>query len=380
MKRLVLFCMLMCTMIIPLCSCASTPDVMDNNEMSIAAPVQTQTVPTESDSSPSTDNMDPLSIDEYNISCVKKENGKAIETVCSIDNNYILSINAVVDVGDVEKVGLYQYIPVSISDAQRNALFSAYFGDRVDEVIHNTTGWANQWYLETEHEYYEFGYSQGMNLIYEETFFLRDFKTLIEESDNNMLNSLAESGICISLSEAYSMCESLLYTVSDDTYIPSNVRPFKLNSTTNQGMLWIIYRKTVDGVPIIADNDFKFYVSDNKVLHMTGSVYNLAPIDMDQRIISLKDAVSRLIDVSSRINVEDGYLYLDHIYNNEIPVSKITFEYIVLQSTDMSYVVTPIWRFHIGYSEEENMIFEDRIIAINALTGNLIAERRRHTY
>lgn len=379
MKRLITYTILVCTILLTLCSCVTAPDVIVDGGVNIAAPDCSQTTLTESSLSPSHSNTEYLSIDEYNISCVKKENGTKLETICSIDSNYVLSINAVVDVANVQSVGIYQYLPTSISESQRDALLSAYFGDRIDEVRHNTKGWANQWYLETEHEYYEFGYSRGMKLIFEETFFIRDFKTLIEARDNYMLNSIRESGMNIPVSEAVLMCEHLLITVSDDTYIPSNIRPFKVNSNTNQGMLWILFRKTVDGVPIIADNDLKFYVSDSKVLYMIGSVYDLVPIDLDQKVIPLHDAVARLIDSASQIKLEHGELYLDDKYKDEIPISKITFEYIVLQGTDMPYIVTPIWRFHIGYSDEENLIFEDRIIAINALTGNLISERRRHT-
>lgn len=44
------------------------------------------------------------------------------------------------------------------------------------------------------------------------------------------------------------------------------------------------------------------------------------------------------------------------------------------------YAVVPVWRFVIGDDEESRIIARDRIILVNALTGELIVDRRRDSF
>ena len=359
------------------CSCSKAPNGTNINGVPVAIP--NSTVPTTTSPSNDLTTLVPSSVEEYNMFCINAANGIHIEKTCKINDSYVLNINANVLVSSVENIGLYEYIPTSITTSQRDALLSAHFGDQVNELVRSDIN-GETWILETESTRYRFGYSRGMDLIYEETYTLRDMKARIEEFDWRMLASIDEAELSISLESAYSMCERLLSTLTDENYIPTNVRPFTMNSESNEGMLWIVWRKTVDGMPIVADNDPKFYVGENRVLSMYGSVYTLNPIVLDQKIITLDAAITNLVNYSSRLNPGEGNLYLDHLFEKEIPVSKITLEYVVLRGTDMSYTVTPVWRFYIGATDEETLILEDRIIAINALTGDLIAERRGHTF
>ena len=357
-------------------SCAAPP--LQSGEDQPSFDQQVSTSPSETTENPSATSKEPLSVEEYNYQSVHSENDRQVTGSFAIDDTYTLKIDAVVNVSNVERVGMYEYVPASITDAQREALLGAYFGDRIDEVKHNTKGWANQWYIETDHEYYEFGYSFGMNLISEETFFLRDFKKEIREADTRMLGSIGAARMRISMDEAYEMCERLLSTVTDDLYTPTNVRPFKMNPNTDNGMLWIVWSKTIDGIPITADNDPKFYVTDNGVIYLHSTVYDIEPVVLDIEIISLNDAIAHLQENALDINYRSNFMSFENIYSDMIPITEITFEYIVVRGENYRYTVVPAWRFLIGDDEESRLMYKDRIIAINAITGELIAERRRH--
>ena len=357
-------------------SCAAPPQHSGEDQPS--SDPQVSTSPSETTENPSAPSKEPLSVEEYNYQSVHSEDGRHITGSFVIDDTYTLKIDAVVDVSNAERVGMYEYVPASITDAQREALLGAYFGDRIDEVKHNTKGWANQWYIETDHEYYEFGYSFGMNLISEETFFLRDFKKEIREADTRMLGSIGAAGMRISMDEAYEMCERLLSTVTDDLYTPTNVRPFKMNPNTDDGMLWIVWSKTIDGIPITADNDPKFYVTDNSVIYLHSTVYDIEPVVLDSKIISLNGAIAHLQENALDINYRSNFMSFENIYSDMIPITEITFEYIVVRDENYRYTVVPAWRFLIGDDEESRLMYKDRIVAINAITGELIAERRRH--
>lgn len=341
---------------------------------------QVSTSPIETTENPSAPSKETLSVEKYNYQSVHSEDGRHITGSFVIDDTYTLKIDAVVDVSNVERVGIYEYIPISITDTQREAVLGVYFGDRIDEVKHNTNGWNNHWELSTDTEYYSFGYSFGKNLISEETFFLRDYKKQIREFDDLMLNSVSEAGMQLSLDDAYGMCNRLLCTVTDDLYTPTNVRPFKMNPNSDDGMLWIVWSKHADGVPITADNDPKFYVTDNGVIYLHGTVYDTVPMEVTDRIISLGEAVTSLGENASYINDPNNFMGFEFIYNNVIPVTQITFEYVVVRDENYKYTVVPVWRFLIGDDEESRLMYKDRIISINAINGELIAERRRYTF
>lgn len=359
-------------------SCAAPPQQSGEDQPSFDQQVSTS--PSETTENPSATSKEPLSVEEYNYQSVHSENGHQITGSFVIDDTFTLEIDAVVDVSNVERVSMYEYVPASITDAQREALLGAYFGDRIDEVKHNTNGWNNHWELSTDTEFYSFGYSFGKNLISEETFFLRDYKKEIREFDELMLNGISEAGMRISLGEAYDLCDRLLCTVTDDQYVPTNVRPFKMNPNTDDGMLWIVWSKSADGMPITADNDPKFYLTDNDVIYLHGTVYDTVPMEIPDKIISLDEAVASLGNYASYINDPNNFMGFEFIYNDAVPVTEITFEYVVVRDENYRYTVVPVWRFLIGDDEESRLMYKDRVISINAITGELIAERRRFTF
>ena len=333
---------------------------------------QEATLPTETFSS--------QTADEYNIQLVHSADGQQITDLLAVDANYTLDINAVVNVSSVERVGMYEYIKHPITDEQREGLLAAYFGDRIDEVQHNTYANRNDWGIENETEFRRFAYSLSYGEMVEETFFIIDHQIRVEHFDSQMLDSVEAAGMNISLDEAYDMCEILLHGATNDLFIPDNVRPFKQHPDTDQGMLWIIYHRVIDGMPITAYNDLKFLVLNDGVTYLHGALYDIAPVELDEKIISIEDAMKSLENNAPRINDPNNFMGFNYLFDNVIPISEITLEYIVVADDSNNYMIIPAWRFLLGDDAESRLIARDRIIAVNAITGELIATRRRATF
>lgn len=320
-----------------------------------------------------------LNTDDYNMQIVRESDGKKITQTIVVDEKYTLQIDAVVDVSNVERVGMYEYIRHPITDSERDSLLAAYHGDRIDQVYHYTYGNANNWVLKNKKEFIRFGYSLSCNGIGEDTFWIRDQYVLIDEYDGYMLDSIDSAEMKISLEAALFMCDTLVQSLTDAPHIADNVRPFKQHQETEDGMLWIVYHRVADGMPITAYNDLKFYVLDSGVTHLHGALYDLEPVVTDSKIISLDDAIAYLQKNASHVNDGSNFMDFDRLYDDVIPISEITFEYVVVKHEKYEYAVVPVWRFVIGNDEESRLIARDRIISVNALTGELIADRRRAT-
>lgn len=358
-------------------SCAALPHHSGENQPTFDP--QVSTPPSETTENPSATSKEPLSVEEYNYQSVHSENGRQITGSFVIDDTYTLKIDAVVDVSNVERVGMYEYIRHPITDSERDSLLAAYHGDRIDQVYHYTYGNANNWVLKNKKEFIRFGYSLSCNGIGEDTFWIRDQYVLIDEYDGYMLDSIDSAEMKISLEAALFMCDTLVQSLTDAPHIADNVRPFKQHQETEDGMLWIVYHRVADGMPITAYNDLKFYVLDSGVTHLHGALYDLEPVVTDSKIISLDDAIAYLQKNASHVNDGSNFMDFDRLYDDVIPISEITFEYVVVKHEKYEYAVVPVWRFVIGDDEESRLIARDRIISVNALTGELIADRRRAT-
>lgn len=316
-----------------------------------------------------------LSVEDQNLQIVHQCDGTNISKSFVVTDKLKFEINASVSTGNVDRVSLYEYIPMPISDAQRSSLLKAYFQERIDEVYHHTVGNSNGWVLMNDSEYYHFGYNRSPQYIDESGFFLINQKVGLVSVRRGMRDSLNDVGF--PLSDAFSQCDLLIESlVGDVKYIPSIIRPLSTTRPTIEGVYWIVYRKELDGMPVIANWDLKFFVTKDEVVKMVGTLYELEELSLEQKIIPIEDALVSLKIHTSLIDYD--FLEISRFFEETIPVSKITFEYLVLPGSNGRYIVTPIWRFQLGETEEQCNIHRDKVIAVNALTGELIAQYRGH--
>ena len=316
-----------------------------------------------------------LSIEAYNLQLVQQSNESIVSESFMATDKLKFEIDACVSTENVHRVSLYEYIPMPISDAQRSSLLKAYFQERIDEVYHHTVGNSNSWLLFNDTEYYHFGYNRSPQYIDESGFFLSNHKVGLVSVRDGMRDSLDDVGF--PLSDAYSQCNVLIEAVVGNTkYMPSIIRPISTARPTVKGAYWIVYRRELDGIPVIANWDLKFFVTQNEVVKMVGTLYEVQELLLVQKIIPMEDALVSLKNHASLIDYD--FLEISRFFEETIPVSKITFEYLVLSGSDGRYIVTPIWRFQLGETEEQRNIHRDKVIAVNALTGELIAQYRGH--
>ena len=88
-----------------------------------------------------------LSVEDQNLQIVHQCDGTNISKSFVVTDKLKFEINASVSTGNVDRVSLYEYIPMPISDAQRSSLLKAYFQERLDEVYHHTVGLVMAGYL-----------------------------------------------------------------------------------------------------------------------------------------------------------------------------------------------------------------------------------------
>ena len=318
---------------------------------------------------------DSLNIGDYNMQIVRESNGKEITQTIVVDENHTLQIDAFVNTSNVQRISNYEYIPAAITDEQRTALFEAYFGDRADEVYHHTYGNANSWKLKNENEDYMFNYGREYGLIDAPLFCLRNANIQTASFPTNMHPQLSDTNI--SLDDAYAKCNFILPSlVENKLYEADWVRSFPLpEATDDKGYFWITYRRIIDGMPITADVDLRFLGSENEVIRVDGVLYETEELPFNQKIISAEEAFEILKGNAELINVHNLDVITRHYFSNTIPISEISLEYKVMRNEN-GYVISPIWRFVVGETDEQRMMYRDIIIAVNAVTGEIIIETR----
>lgn len=360
-------CLALILLVFLLCSCAKPPEYSKSGDIAIAIPDAT-----ESSIQPTiTPTLPELSTSEYNIQCVSNSHGSFISKSITIDSTYSIEINGYVNCANVERISAYRYIPTDITEDERISLFNAYFKGQANELYQNTLGYSAGWILEEDGiKKYTFNYGRGSGTIDENLFVLRN-TTL--EKDLYMLNSIEATGL--SLSDAYEKCEEIIPSLVQDTeYAPDLVQPFNMKEGLDGTCLLILYRRLLDGIPVTANYDLRFIVTNNEIFKLTGTLYDTVEIPLSQYVLSAEDAVESLAKYSSLISTSS--LNIEEIGLTSIPISEITFEYIVRKGYDFTYEITPVWRFQIGYTEQDRIMYRDRIIAIDAITGEIISERR----
>ena len=373
---------ILCVIVLAGCLLISLPQLrslFDPNDSTGSNPSLSESqVPSGSENEGETEGTKPtesLGIDDYNMQIVRESNGKEITQTLVVDENHTLQIDAFVNTSNVQRISNYAYIPAEITDEQRTALFEAYFGERVDEVYHYTYGNANSWRLKNEDEDYMFGYGREYGLIDAPLFTLRNANIQTSAFPRNMYSQRSDTNI--SLDDAYAKCDLILPSlVGNKLYKPDLIRPFPLpEATDDKGFYWITYRRNIDGMPITADVDLRFFVSENEVIRIAGVLFEIEELPFNQKIISAEDAFELLKTNVELINVHNLDVITRHYFLNTIPISEICLEYKVMRNGN-GYVISPIWRFVVGETDEQRQMYRDVIIAVNALTREIIIETR----
>lgn len=132
----------------------------------------------------------------------------------------------------------------------------------------------------------------------------------------------------------------------------------------------IVFKRMLDGMPVTAYNNWIFLFDNNGIERVTGSLFDMEEIGLEETILSLDEAVERLLEQASSIDLEE---------KSHMTVTRVTLEYVVVTTPTGRILATPVWRFWLGKDEDERNFFGHKILGIDAITGELIWEERGQT-
>lgn len=313
---------------------------------------------------------DVTSISDANMELVRSVNGTAIEETITMADGKQIILNAQVDTENVESVKQYQYEVLPVTDELRKMLFTTFFGERASEAIYDQRN--DIWELhnsESIGDYYLYEHTMAMageSVPGEEIFTLQYRDVNLYPFEDNLLPSLTECGVSIPLEDVISLCGTITDAIApQNSYVADTVLPYG-----NQGRrpyYKIFFRRTADGMPITGYNDLSFWVDSNGIQTISGALYELTSQPISSDLLTLEDAVSTL---------QENATLIDFYGEDTLTVGAISLEYIVTLTETQEAVVVPAWRFQIGSDDDALMINRMRVLAVSAVTGELIQGER----
>ena len=313
---------------------------------------------------------DTASISDANLELVRGVNGTVIEeTITTADGKQIL-LNAQVNTESVKNVQQYQYEVLPVTDELRKTLFTTFFGERASEAIYDQRN--DVWELHNSEaigDYYLYEHTVAMageSVPGEEIFTLQYRDVNLYPFEDNLLSSSAECGVSIPLENVISMCSTITDAIApQNSYTADTVLPY--GSQGRRPYYKIFFRRTADGIPITGYNDLSFWVDSNGIQTISGALYELTAQPISSELLTLEDAVSTLQESAALIDFYGG---------DTLTVGAISLEYIVTLTETQEAVIVPAWRFQIGLDDDTLTINRTRVLAVNAVTGELIQGER----
>ena len=363
--------------VVVLTACAEAPNSVDRNGVLVAGN-HTDIVDNRSnDSDVPSDNSPAPAIKtpaEENLEIVIASAGQHIELALADSNGNKLCIDADVAVDGVTKVSKYNYVLVPVSEELRQNLFEARFGDRVsefeyDELNHvwtlsNSSSIADYYLYNT---YYPMA---GETVPGEESFSLEYRKVDLYPFDDNLLESVSSSSVTLSLDEVISLCDPLVDAVANlEDYTVDYVHAYGTNG--RRPYYKLVYKRVLDGMPVTGYNDLIFLVDSDGVEKVYGSIFDVEEVGLQEPIISAESAAAVLSHNIAQVSFGD---------NEILSIGKITLEYLVTQNKMGEASVIPVWKFWLGDTEDQMNLNRGRILAVDAVTGELIQGERGHTF
>lgn len=129
-----------------------------------------------------------------------------------------------------------------------------------------------------------------------------------------------------------------------------------------------VFRKTIDGIPVTAWHNFGTITGKGSPfpIKIWGSLFSEAEIGIDQPVLSAGEAVAAIQQQINQIPIQE----------EPLTITKISLEYLSVSSPDKELLIVPVWRFWAGEDEKARSLRSEEIIAVNALNGELIWEKR----
>ena len=313
------------------------------------------------------------SVTQRNLDIFANYEGTKIERVIDVLNKESLFIDAVIDVDGINRVSQYEYLTKDITEEVRANLFQSVFLDAADEAEYDELN--DVWTLDIDPDIrnyflYQVSYSNGGTTVSGEQIIILENRYYdLYPFEDNRLSAVSDSKVDVSIDAAIGICKRTVNAITNaDNYVADCVQGYGNNG--RRPYYKIVFRYTLDGMPVLGYNDLTFLFDNNGIEMVKGSLFSVKEIGLTKNILSPDEAVERLQEQADFLIFED---------ESQIMVSKVTLEYIVINSPEGKMLITPVWRFWLGNDEDERNFLCHKILAIDALTGELIWDERGHT-
>lgn len=374
-KRQVIALALALLQIVALAACAETPDSIDRDGIVVAGTnndedkVNDPAVPSESTSAPAS--KTPA---EESIAIISDSNGQHIKMDVDTPDGNKLCIDAVVKADGITQISKYNYVLVPISEELRESLFAARFGNRASEFEYDELNhvWtlSNSSSVADYYLYNTYNPMAGETVPGEESFSLEYRKVDLYPFEDNLLESVSNSAVTLPLDEVISLCNQLVGAITNqEDYTVDYVHAYGTNG--RRPYYKLVYKRVLDGMPVTGYNDLIFLVDSDGIEKVYGSIFDVEKVELQEPIISVEAAAAVLSGNIAQVSFGD---------NEMLSIGKITLEYLVSQNMMGEALIIPVWRFWIGDTEDQMNLNRGKIIAVDAVTGELIQGERGHTF
>lgn len=374
-KRQVIALALALLQIVALAACAETPDSIDRDGIVVAGTnndedkVNDPAVPSENTSAPAS--KTPA---EESIAIISDSNGQHIKMDVDTPDGNKLCIDAVVKADGIMQISKYNYVLVPISEELRESLFAARFGNRASEFeydeLNNVWTLSNSSSVADYYLYNTYNPMAGETVPGEESFSLEYRKVDLYPFEDNLLESVSSSAVTLPLDEVISLCNQLVGAITNqEDYTVDYVHAYGTNG--RRPYYKLVYKRVLDGMPVTGYNDLIFLVDSNGIEKVYGSIFDVEKVELQEPIISVEAAAAVLSGNIAQVSFGD---------NEMLSIGKITLEYLVSQNMMGEASIIPVWRFWIGDTEDQMNLNRGKIIAVDAVTGELIQGERGHTF
>lgn len=299
--------------------------------------------------------------------------GTRIEQTIEAAGGTSLFISADVNVEGITRVSQYEYVLADITEEQRADLFKSVFPETADQAEYDELN--DVWTLNIDsairnYFLYLISYSNGGATIPGEQIIMFENRYYdLYPFEDNRLGSVSDSKVSASLDEAESLCRRVVDSITDTgDYAVDFIHAYGNNG--RRPYLKLVFKRMLDGMPVTAYNDLAFLFDNNGIEKVSGSLFSVNETGLDKKLLSPEEAVGKL---------QEQAAFLDFEGESRVTVTEITLEYVVVMTPDGKILVTPVWRFQLGEDEDGRNFLRQKILGIDAVTGELIWEERGNT-
>lgn len=296
-----------------------------------------------------------------------------IEQAVTAADGTLLSISADVNVEGIIRVSRYEYVLKDITEEIRSALFQSAFPETADQAEYDEMN--DVWTLDIDpairnYFLYQISYSNGGATIPGEQIIMFENRYYdLYPFEDNRLGSVSDSRVNASPDEAEDICRRVVNSITDTgDYEVDFIHAYGNNG--RRPYLKLVFKRMLDGMPVTAYNDLTFLFDNDGIEKVSGALFSIKETGLDGAILSPEEAVGKLQEQAAFLNFEEA---------GRVVVSEITLEYVVVISADGKILATPVWRFLLGEGGDERNFQRQKILGVDAVTGELIWEERGNT-